>query len=55
MTITYSIWQGSWLLSINNTAKSMQEIEKVINELNNHKLEKQTKFSANIMKVQVNK
>ena len=54
MTITYSLWQGSWLLSVNNTAKSMQEIEKVITELNNHSLEKQTKFTANIMKVKVN-
>ena len=54
MKITYSLWQGSWLLSIHNTATSMKEIEKVIEELNNHKLKKQGEFTANIMKVEVN-
>lgn len=34
MTITYSIWQGSNLLSVDNTAKNSEEILSVMNELN---------------------
>jgi len=34
MTITYSIWQGSNLLSVDNTANSAEDINKVMTELN---------------------
>jgi hypothetical protein len=48
MTITYSLWQGSNLLSINNTAKSADELLEVMKDLN--KLGKG--FSYNVMKVE---
>jgi hypothetical protein len=48
MTITYSLWQGSNLLSINNTANNADEILEVIKDLN--KLGKG--FSYNVMKVE---
>jgi hypothetical protein len=34
MTITYSLWQGSNLLAIDQTANSAEEIQKVMEELN---------------------
>jgi hypothetical protein len=34
MTITYSLWQGSNLLSVNNKASKPEEILAVIEELN---------------------
>jgi len=34
MTITYSLWQGSNLLSINNKANSVDELLAVMTELN---------------------
>ena len=34
MTITYSIWQGSSLLSVDNKANSADEILSVMAELN---------------------
>ena len=34
MTITYSLWQGSQLLSVNNKASNSEEILAVIAELN---------------------
>jgi hypothetical protein len=49
MTITYSLWQGSSLLSINNTAKNADELLEVMKDLN--KLGKT--FSFNVMKVEV--
>ena len=49
MTITYSLWQGYSLLSINNTAKNADELLEVMNDLN--KLGKD--FSYNVMKVEV--
>lgn len=33
MTITYSLWQGSNLLSVDNTAKNSEEIFAVMKEL----------------------
>jgi hypothetical protein len=49
MKITYSLWQGYSLLSINNTAKNADELLEVMNDLN--KLGKD--FSYNVMKVEV--
>jgi hypothetical protein len=49
MTITYSIWQGGRLLSIDNTATDVKEIDTLIKTLNDSDLGKRTKFSANIM------
>lgn len=34
MTITYAIWQGTQLLSVDNTAKNSEEILEVMAELN---------------------
>jgi hypothetical protein len=34
MTITYSLWQGSNLLSVDNKATSADELLKVMEELN---------------------
>jgi hypothetical protein len=54
MKIEYSIWQGSRLLSINNIATDIKEIDKLIHTLNDSDLGKKVKFSANVMKVEVN-
>ena len=51
MTITYTLWQGSILLSVNNKANSADELLDVMKELN--KLGKN--FTYNIRKVEVNK
>jgi len=53
MKITYAIWQGSRLLSINNEATSMKDVDKVIKELNDSDVAKKNKFSANIQEVKV--
>jgi hypothetical protein len=53
MTIEYSLWQGSRLLSIGNTATSIKDIDKVVAELNDSAIGKALKFSANVMKVEV--
>ena len=55
MTITYSIWQGSNLLSVNNIATSIKDVDKVIAELNDSLVAKKVPFAANIMKVEVGK
>ena len=55
MTITYAIWQGSVLLSINNIANNIKDVDKVIAELNNSEVAKRVKFSANIQKIEVGK
>jgi hypothetical protein len=53
MTITYSIWQGSRLLSIDNVATDVKEIDHLINALNASDLGKRTKFNANVMTIKV--
>jgi hypothetical protein len=53
MTITYSIWQGSRLLSIDNVATDTKEIDHLINSLNASDLGKKTKFTANVMTIKV--
>jgi hypothetical protein len=55
MTITYSLWQGSRLLSIDNIATDIKEIDKLINTLNESDLGKKVKFSANVMEIRVTK
>jgi hypothetical protein len=55
MTITYSLWQGSRLLSIDNIATDIKEIDKLINTLNESDLGKKIKFSANVMEIKVTK
>jgi len=55
MTITYAIWQGSNLLSINNIANNIKDVDKVIAELNSSEIGKRVKFVANIQKVEVTK
>ena len=51
MTITYSLWQGSQLLSVDNTAKNSDELLAVMTELN--KLGKG--FTYNIREVDTTK
>jgi len=53
MTITYSIWQGSRLLSIDNVATDIKEIDHLIASLNESDLAKTTKFNANVMTIKV--
>ena len=50
MTLTYSLWQGSQLLSVNNKANKPEEILAVMEELN--KLGKG--FSFIVREVEVN-
>jgi hypothetical protein len=51
MTITYSLWQGAQLLSVNNKASNPEEILAVMEELN--KLGKG--FTFIVREVEVNK
>ena len=53
MTITYSIWQGSRLLSIDNIATEIKAVDHLIESLNASELGKKVKFSANIMSIKV--
>jgi len=53
MTITYSIWQGSKLISIDNIAHEIKAIDHLIASLNDSELGKSRKFSANIMDIKV--
>lgn len=53
MTITYSIWQGSRLLSIDNIATEIKAVDALIASLNDSDLGKKLKFSANIMSIKV--
>jgi hypothetical protein len=55
MTITYSLWQGSRLLSIDNIATDVKEIDTLISTLNDSDLGKKVKFSANVMEIKVTK
>ena len=55
MTITYSIWQGSRLLSIDNIANEIKAVDHIIASLNESELGKKVKFSANIQKIEVGK
>jgi hypothetical protein len=55
MTITYSIWQGSRLLSIDNVAHEIKAIDHLIESLNASELGKKVKFSANVQTVKVGK
>jgi hypothetical protein len=52
MKITYSIWQGSRLLSIDNVATDTKEIDHLINSLNASDLGKKVKFTANVQKLE---
>ena len=51
MTITYSIWQGSKLISIDNVAHDPKAIDHLIQSLNASDLGKKVKFSANIQSI----
>ena len=51
MTITYSIWQGSKLISIDNVAHDVKAIDNLINALNDSELGKGKKFTANVMDI----
>ena len=53
MTITYSIWQGSRLLSIDNVATEIKAVDNLIASLNASELGKVKKFTANIMSIKV--
>ena len=51
MTIKYSIWQGSRLLSIDNVAHEIKAIDHLIDSLNDSNLGKKVKFSANVQSI----
>ena len=53
ITITYSIWQGSKLISIDNVAHEAKAIDHVIQSLNDSELGKVKKFTANVMDIKV--
>ena len=53
MTITYSIWQGSRLLSIDNIAHEIKAVDHLIASLTDSELGKKVKFSANIQSIKV--
>ena len=53
MTIKYSIWQGSKLISIDNIAHDVKAIDHLIQSLNNSELGKGKKFTANVMDIKV--
>ena len=53
MTITYSIWQGSKLLSIDNVATEIKAIDHLIQSLNDSVLSNGKKFSVNIQSIKV--
>lgn len=53
MKITYSIWQGSRLLSIDNIATDPKEIDQLIHTLNDSELGQRVKFSANVQEIKV--
>jgi hypothetical protein len=53
MTITYSIWQGSKLISIDNVAHEIKAIDHLIQSLNDSELGKGKKFTANVMDIKV--
>jgi hypothetical protein len=53
MTITYSIWQGSRLISIDNVAHEVKAIDHLINALNDSELGKGKKFTANVQNIKV--
>ena len=55
MTIKYAIWQGSRLLSVDNIATDITEIDTLINTLNASDLGKKIKFCANVMEIKVTK
>ena len=55
MKITYSIWQGSRLLSIDNVATEIKAIDHLIKTLNDSDMGKKTKFTANIQNIKVGK
>lgn len=55
MTITYSIWQGSKLISIDNIAHEPKAIDHLIASLNESELGKVKKFTANVMDIKVGK
>ena len=53
MKIEYSLWQGSRLLSVGNMATNINDIDKLVEQLNKSEIAKKVKFSANIMKIEV--
>jgi len=53
MKITYSIWQGSNLLSVDNIATNINDVDKLIANLNKSEVAKKVKFAANIRKIEV--
>ena len=55
MTITYSIWQGSRLLSINNVATDTKEIDHLIKSINESDLDNSHNFYSNVQEIKVGK
>jgi hypothetical protein len=53
MKIEYSLWQGSRLLSVGNVATNINDIDTLVANLNKSKQAEKVKFSANVMKIEV--
>jgi hypothetical protein len=53
MKIKYSIWQGSRLLSIDNIATNINDVDKLITDLNKSEVGKRVKFMAHIQNIEV--
>ena len=53
MKIEYSLWQGSVLLSVGNIATNINDIDKLIADLNKSKQAEKVPFRANVMKIEV--
>lgn len=53
MKITYSLWQGSNLLSVDNVATNILDVDKLIESLNKSEQGKRVKFEAIIRKIEV--
>lgn len=53
MKIEYAIWQGNNLLSVGNVATNINDIDKLMEQLNKSEIAKSKKFFANIKKIEV--
>jgi hypothetical protein len=53
MKIEFSLWQGGNLLSVGNVVTKIEDLDSLVANLNKSKQAEKVKFSANIMKIEV--
>jgi hypothetical protein len=53
MKIEFSIWQGNNLLSVGNVVTKIEDLDNLLANLNKSKQADKVKFSANVMKIEV--